>query len=235
MTDLTGPCRLSDVTNTPDNPKSTSDSPASGQPPDNGGATKRPYGTGTLRQRGPDRWQLRVRLRNDDGTPGRQVTKTVVGTRDEAERALTRFAVSAQVDEERRRQQGVTLGDVVRGYLERCEEQERAPITVYGYRQEWAKVAADLDAWYPDATPTKKATDYFMKRRRAGMPASTVNAILRVLRAACHWGVGQDEIGKNPFAGVELLPTAKAPTTASNMVGYISGRHLWSMTGSNAP
>jgi integrase len=214
MTDLTVPGRPSGVTDTPDTPTSRPDEPADGRGARAPGPAKRPHGTGTLRSRGPDRWQLRVRLRNDDGTPGRQVTKTVGGTREEAERALARFVVSAQVDEERRRQQGTPLGAIVEDYLARCETQELAPITIYGYRREWAKVADDLGGWFPDETRTRKASAYFDTRHCDGMPASTVNAILRVLRAACSWGIGQDEIHRNPFSGVELLPTAKAPTVA---------------------
>ncbi len=179
MTDRSVRCRLSGVTDTPDTPSSRPDEPAGSTPARSIEPTKRPYGTGTLRQRGPDRWQLRVRLADPDGGPSRQVTKTVVGTRDEAERALARFIISAEVDDVRQRHSGATLAEVVDGYLERCEAQGRAPMTIYGYRREWLKVADDLGTWRPDKVGPKKATKYFGKRHRAGMPSTTVNAIVR--------------------------------------------------------
>lgn len=214
MTDRSVPCRLCGVTDTPDIPQSRSGEPALSSPAGDTGPYKRPYGTGTVRQRGPDHWQLRVRVTDPDGGPSRQVTKTVVGTREEAERALIRFAVTAQIDDGRRRTRGDTLSKVMEGYLKHCEIQELAPMTIYGYGREWSKVANDLGHQYPATMRPMRATDYLTKRHDGGLPASTVNAIIRLLRAACNWAVGQEMIGSHPFSKVKLLPTAKAAITS---------------------
>jgi len=54
--------------------------------------------------------------------------------------------VSAQVDEERRCTQSVTLGEVREASIERREAQGRAPMTMDGSRRDWLEVADDLDA-----------------------------------------------------------------------------------------
>lgn len=201
------PCRLTGMAPHRDPPvTSDSDSPSRW--------VKRAYGTGSIRRRGPATWQLRVRIPGSDGGPSRQVAKTVHGDRDDADRALARFLVTAEVDAERRRTAGATLDEVVAGYLKWCESENRAPNTIYGYRREWAKVCDDLGSMQVGKISRAKAKEYFSRRRKEGMPGSTINAILRVLRAACNWAVGNELIPRHPFGDVELVETRKKRTTA---------------------
>lgn len=89
---------------------------------------------GSLRQRGPKRWQLRVYEGRDEitGKPTYR-TRTVEGTKREAQTALA--AMVAEVETGIVKPKAMTVADLLEAWLTHIEHLGRSPTTLYGYRR----------------------------------------------------------------------------------------------------
>ena len=117
--------------------------------------------SGSIREKGPNRWQIRVSAGRDPGTGRyRHIHKTVEGSKWVAQRAADELAAEVQ--------RGVhlaargTVADLLEKWMLHLETQDRAPSTMIRYRSaidvrivpalgsiELTKLtAADLDAFY---------------------------------------------------------------------------------------
>jgi integrase len=83
---------------------------------------------GSMRQRGPSSWELRVHVGRDPDTGAKQyATKTVRGTKREAEKELARLV--AQVDDG----QVATMADLCEAWYAQ-HQPDWSPTTAQGYR-----------------------------------------------------------------------------------------------------
>jgi integrase len=155
--------------------------------------------SGSIREKGPNRWQIRVSAGRDPGTGRyRYVHKTVEGSKRVAQKAADELATEVQ----RGMHQGQrgTVADLLEKWMLHLETQERAPSTLIRYRSaidvrivpalgsfELTKLtAADLDAFYGALL-------------KQGLHPLSVRKCHAVLSAALHqaekWGL----VDRNPI------------------------------------
>jgi integrase len=89
-----------------------------------------PRGSGTVRERKPGYWEVRVPARNGEGKPT-QISRYVKGTRKDAEKLRRRLL--AEVDSGHHQHGRKTVADLFEAWLKLVETQ-RAPLTVKAYR-----------------------------------------------------------------------------------------------------
>lgn len=88
---------------------------------------------GSLRERRPGNWELIVQLQRDDSTGRRrQLSRTHLGTKREAQRALA--ALVADVSAGKVSSSGTTLGELLTRWLDHISE-HLSPTTVREYRR----------------------------------------------------------------------------------------------------
>ncbi len=160
---------------------------------------------GSIRKRGERSWELRVYAGRNDKTGKKQyLSRTVKGSRRDAEKELARLVT--RVDDGVLTANTGTVGELVELWYSRGEL-EWSPTTADGYRSiidrqilpRWGNVAlrrlrtADLDAWYSEL------------RRQGGkdgrpLAANSVKRIHAVLRTALSQAVRWGWIATNPAA-----------------------------------
>lgn len=185
--------------------------------------------TGTIRQRSPGTWELRVSTGRDPLTGRyRTTTKTVRGTKTQAKAALG--ALVAEVARGKHTGTSATLGTLLDTWLEQISH-DRSPTTIDAYRG-WierdirkrlgqtritALEPSDLDAFYADLRAG---------RRPSGRPLSarSVRQVHAIIRAALQQAVRWRWIPSNPamLASPPGAPTHKirppAPTDVLRLI-----------------
>src|SRR5664279_4743648 len=166
-------------------------------------------GTGSLRQRRPGVWEVRVAVGSDPVSGrSRYRSLTVHGDRESAQAARERWAAKAElVRSSGRTRPGITLADLLREWL--CADHGWRPSTVAGYRS----VAGFLTQ---DPVGSRRAVDLTPKVlaaacadwRSQGWPDPTVWARMRVLRSALGWAYTERILDVHPLDGMRSPPHA---------------------------
>jgi integrase len=147
---------------------------------------------GSLRERRPGVWELIVQLPRDASTPrGKQLSRTVRGTKREAQRALA--ALVTEVSTGRISSSTMSLADLLERWLDHVSEQ-LSPTTVREYRRLVKKlISPDLGKLTLRRISTQRLDTYYatLARERGLSPASVrhVHAVMRgALGQAVRWG-----------------------------------------------
>jgi len=161
---------------------------------------------GSIRQTGPDRWQVRVSAGRDPlSGKYRYVHRTVQGGKRDAQRAAAELAT--EVQQGRRPAERGTVADLLEKWMVHLETQGRARSTMIRYRSAidvrivpalgWIEVtklnAADLDAFYGALI-------------RQGLHPLSVRKCHAVLSAALHQAEKWGWIDRNPIARASPPP-----------------------------
>jgi integrase len=147
---------------------------------------------GSLRERRPGNWELIIQLPRDDSTgKRRQLSRTHLGTKREAQRALA--ALVADVSAGKVSWSGTTLGELLTRWLDHISEQ-LSPTTVREYRRLVKQlIGPDLGKLRLSRVTTQRIDGYYatLSREHGLSPASVrhVHAVLRcALGQAVKWG-----------------------------------------------
>ncbi|QJY45522.1 hypothetical protein [Pseudonocardia broussonetiae] len=173
--------------------------------------TNRSRGAGSLRQRKPGVWELRVAL-GPDAVSGRSLVRsiTVHGDRDDAQAALARWAAQADVVRAgRRAAPGVAVADLLDRWLAAAHDWR--PATVVGY-------TSIVRALRRDPLGTRRASQVTPSVLRAavhgwaaaGVGPATAASRVRCLRSALGWAYREGILDAPPLRGM------RGPSTASN-------------------
>jgi len=164
---------------------------------------------GTMRERSPGHWQLRVYLGRDPASGRkRQVQRTFSGTRREAEKALA--ALVTEIGQGHIDNSHATFGELLDAWVEHITPM-RHPKTVHEARRSIETrlrpalgrirldqlTGADLDRWYG-------------RWLSEGLSPSTVRRLHAVVSAALHTGERWGWVGNSP-ARRSSPPTARPP------------------------
>lgn len=162
-----------------------------------GTGQRRTRGTGTVRLRmPPDVWEVRVSV------AGGQVSRTVHGTRRDAERRLRDLLT--EVDKGHHRQRRKTAGDLFERWFDLVSP-DRSPATVRRYRSNMANhILPAIGAMPLERLGPAELDELYIALRRkptkSGRPmkASSVRAVHQVIHAALAYGVQVGWLVANP-------------------------------------
>jgi integrase len=147
---------------------------------------------GSLRERRPGVWELIVQLPRDASTPrGKQLSRTVRGTKREAQRALA--ALVTEVSTGKISSSTTSLTELLDRWLDHVNEQ-LSPTTVREYRRLVTRlIVPDLGKLPLRRVTTQRLDTYYgtLVRERGFAPASVrhVHAVIRgALGQAVRWG-----------------------------------------------
>ena len=157
---------------------------------------------GTLRQRRPSAWEIRVHLVTDP-VSGRPVQRSVTVQGELAEAEDRRAMLAAQADQLRAaRQQPVpTVGALLASWL--AADHDWKPSTRQGYRIAVRRLATDSLARRPPTRVSPPVLRAAMSAwTAAGVPTSTIALHVRTLKAAFGWAYEQRLIAAHPLEGM---------------------------------
>jgi hypothetical protein len=164
-------------------------------------------GAGSLRERRPGLWEVRVAL-GPDLVSGRSAVRslTVHGDRPAAEEARARWAAQAAlIRSTRRARPGITLGELLEVWL--AAEPAWRPSTLAGYRSTVAYLVGDPLAVRRavELSPSVLRAACAAWRTR-GWPDPTIWARVRVLRSALGWAYAERVLDRQPLDGMRGPP-----------------------------
>lgn len=153
---------------------------------------------GSLREKRPGYWQLRVSLGRDSST-GQPIyrTRSMRGTKREAQRALA--ALVTEVSEGRSASSAISVGDLLDQWLDHIEHEGRSPTTMRSYRSLRKQLPTSFSK-----LPLKKVSPrtiddlYRQLGRKKGRGPSTVHHYHRLLRAAFNQAMRWELMDRNP-------------------------------------
>lgn len=164
---------------------------------------------GTLRQRGPNTWQLVVSAGRDPHTNRyRQVTRTFHGSKGKAERALR--ALIAEVEEGRHKATTLTFGSLLDEWLD-LRTDDLSPKTLDTWRGYARKRIQPALGDVPLAKLQVDDLDQFYRRlrRRDHLAPATVRQIHRIVSGALKMAQRKGWVAAN-VASLASLPSARA-------------------------
>lgn len=163
-------------------------------------------GSGSLRHRGGDQWEVRVSL-GPDPVSGRSAVRsiTVRGDLGEAQRQRELLAVQAEALRAHPGPPLRTVADLLAVWL--AAEHDWKPSTWQNYRIAAARLCRDPLAL---RAPTRLSPPVMAAAvtawRTAGVPPSTMALHVRTLRAALGWAYVQRLVACQPLDGMRGLP-----------------------------
>jgi integrase len=186
--------------------------------------SKRPHGAGTLTERSPGVWRLRVLVRDPRTSKDRQVSETFHGGRREAERALAKMVT--QADSGQLSPLTMTVADLLAEWLDFIEP-SRSPNTIRGYRScihraiipvlgsvKLAKLTArDLDRAYAG----------WLGQALSPTTVHQYHAVLAsALHQACRWGYidRSPAVNASPPAARRAEPKPPSPDQVRQVIAY---------------
>lgn len=168
---------------------------------DRGAMSPRPA-DGTLRQRRPDTWEIRVYVGTDpvSGKP-RQRSITVHGDPVTAQQARAQLAAQAAQWRATRNPPLSTVQELLHRWI--SSEHDWKPSTWQNYRQAARRLSEQPLAGRDPLTVSPPVLRAAMRTWTAnGIPASTVALHVRTLRAAFGWAFDQRLLNAQPLAGM---------------------------------
>ena len=163
-------------------------------------------GSGSLRSRGGDQWEVRVSL-GPDPVSGRSAVRSVTVRGDLTEAQRQRELLAAQAEQLRARAGPPlrTLADLLEVWLQ--AEHDWKPSTWQNYRIAAARLTRDPLAARPPSRLSPPVMAAAVARwRAAGVPSSTMALHVRTLRAVLGWAYQQRLIACQPLDGMRGLP-----------------------------
>ena len=160
------------------------------------------HSRGTVRQRRPGVWEVRVCV-GADPVSGQPVQRSVTVRGQLAEAKQRRALLAAQADELRRRGQPPvgTLADLLQVWL--AAEHDWKPSTWQGYRQVARRLTAEPIARRAPATVSPPVLRAAMKEwERDGVPTTTAALRGRTLKAALGWAFDERLLACQPLQGM---------------------------------
>jgi integrase len=159
--------------------------------------TRRPLGTGTLRERRPGVFELRIAIGTDPTSHRtRQVSHSVQGTREQAEALLARLAATGCAG----RPTGpvITVGELLGQWLE--ADHPWKPSTLVGYRSNARFLSSDTLADRRAEQLLPADVRAAVRRwRDAGASDAVVAGRFRTLRAALGWAYTERILDQHPL------------------------------------
>lgn len=164
---------------------------------------------GTIRQRGPDRWEVRVAA-GWDPAAGRyhQVSRTVRGTKRDAEKVLTQ--IQAQIDQGGATRGGdVTVAELLVEWLDMIEG-DRSPSTMQSHRSKAELHLIPAIGRLKVRKLTTRHLDelYLDLTRKKHLAPATVRQVHAIIRRALHQAMRWGWIDRN-LATFATLPAAR--------------------------
>lgn len=160
-----------------------------------------PRGSGTVRERKPGYWEVRVPVRAADGRPT-QVSRYVTGTRKDAEKE--RRKLIDEVDKGHHRQRKKTVGDLFERWFDVLSP-DRSPRTVIRWRSNLDRhILPAIGGLALERLGPAELDELYVALRKkktpAGTPmkASSVQVIYQVVHAALDYGVEVGWLVANP-------------------------------------
>jgi integrase len=163
-------------------------------------------GSGSLRHRGGDQWEVRVSL-GPDPVSGRSAVRSVAvhGDLAHAQRQRELLAAQAELLRARAGPPMRTVADLLAVWLAAAHDWK--PSTWQNYRIAAARLTRDpLAARAPTRLSPPVMTAALAAWRAAGVPESTMALHVRTLRAAVGWAYAQRLIACQPLDGMRGLP-----------------------------
>ncbi len=159
-------------------------------------------GAGTLRQRRPGSWEVRVSVGPNPVT-GRAVQRsiTVYGGLADAEQARALLAAQAGQVRAQRQRPLQTVADLLEVWL--AAEHDWKPSTWQNYRLAAGRLTADpLSGRQPDRLSPPVLRAAMRTWQQHGVPPSTIALHVRTLKAALGWAFDQRLIASPPLQGM---------------------------------
>ena len=159
-------------------------------------------GAGTLRQRRPGSWEVRVSV-GPDPVSGRAVQRstTVRGELADAERARALLAAHASQVRAQRQPPLRTVAELLEVWL--AAEHDWKPATWQNYRLAVRRLTADpLCRRLPDRLSPPVLRTAMRARQQQGVPLSTIALHVRTLKAALGWAFDERLIASPPLQGM---------------------------------
>jgi len=164
-------------------------------------------GAGSLRQRRPGAWEVRVSL-GTDAVSGRSTVRslTVHGEHELAEQARDRWAAEAALVRSRRQvRSGINLGELLGAWL--AAEHGWRPSTLVGYRSTTGFLIRDPLGGRRAVDVTPRVLRAECERwRRSGTRDPTVWGRVRCLRSALRWAYAERILDRDPLDGMPGPP-----------------------------
>lgn len=148
---------------------------------------------GTMTERRPGVWRLRVVAGYDPRTGNpKQVSRTVKGTKREAQRALAKFVTEVDSDQVAV-SASMSLADFLDRWVEHVAASTRSPTTVQGYRYKVKNVVAKLGKVKLSKLTAEQLDKAYAELLNEGLSPVTVHHCHGVLSAALNqavkWGI----------------------------------------------
>ena len=159
-----------------------------------------PRGSGTVRERKPGYWEVRVPVRAADGRPS-QVSRYVTGTRKDAEKL--RRKLLDEVDKGHHRQRKKTVGDLFERWFDLVSP-DRSPRTVMRYRSNMDRhILPALGKLPLERLGPAEIDEFYIAMRKGSkdrkpLKASSVDAVHQVIHTALDYGVEVGWLVANP-------------------------------------
>src|SRR6056297_3495962 len=153
---------------------------------------------GSLRERRPGNWELIVQLPRDRATGrNKQLSRTHLGTKREAQRALA--ALAADVSAGKVSSSATTLDELLARWLDVVDDQ-LSPTSVREYRRLVTKrIGPDLGKLRLSKVTTQRLDGYYSTlSHEGGLSPASVRHVHAVLRGALGQGVKWGWIPTNP-------------------------------------
>lgn len=163
-----------------------------------------------MRERRPGVWELIVQLpRETPGERARQLSRTVHGTKRDAQRALAQLV--SEVSAGKITSTATTLDDLLRRWLDHIDG-ELSPTTLREYRRLVAKrIGPQLGSLRLSRVTARRLDSYYASlRREEGLAPGSVRKIHAVLRGALGQAVRWGMIPSNPAVNASPPRTARS-------------------------
>ena len=164
---------------------------------------------GSIRQRGPDRWEVRVAAGWDPAGGGyRQVSRSVRGSKRDAEKVLTQ--IQTQIDQGGPTRRGdATVSELLIEWLDMIEG-DRSPSTMQSHRSKAELHLMPAIGRIKVRRLTTRQLDelYLDLTRKKRLAPATVRQVHAIIRRALHQAMRWGWIDRNP-AALATLPAAR--------------------------
>ncbi|MDG2027709.1 MAG: tyrosine-type recombinase/integrase [Acidimicrobiales bacterium] len=176
-------------------------------------------GSGSVTRLDRNKWKIVADAGRDATGKRRRLTRTVRGTKAQANEALAALKVSLAEGRTRPTPAGgsLTVGELIDWYIEFAREVRGLEhSTVFGYHDAYNKwLAGEIGSHNADRLSPADLDNAFGRMRRAGLSHSRMNNARAVLSGAYKWGRRHNKVAVNPVAGFELPVSSKAPKTTA--------------------
>ncbi len=160
---------------------------------------------GHLRQRGEQSWQLLVFIGRDASGRRRYASKTVRGTKRQAQLALAKFVLETQAMSPVGNTEPRTVLEVVEAWLE-ARRPHFAPSTVERYRVAIRQLAPVIGSISVGKLRSAHIEDLYARLHGGGLSGSSIRKIHWAMRQSLAWAKRRGLVASLATEGIELPP-----------------------------